>query len=171
MKKSSRTSDESTNEKVVEPNSRSEVMVVLSAFAVGVLFSLGLGFAGMTQPQKVIGFLNVADWDPALFFVMAGAVGTHALLYPLVRKRQTPVFDATWHVPTRRDLSARLVIGSVIFGVGWGLAGYCPGPAVTALASLASGDVRPLVFVASMVVGMVVFQKTARFLPSHHDRS
>jgi uncharacterized membrane protein YedE/YeeE len=131
------------------------------SFIVGLLFAIGLALSGMTQPQKVIGFLNPWDWDPALLFVMIGAIGVHALSYPLVRKRKSPLFDTKWHMPTRKDLSARLVLGSAIFGLGWGLGGYCPGPGVT---SLVSGDLLPIMFVVSMVAGMLFFKKTERHL-------
>lgn len=122
------------------------------SFFVGLLFAIGLGVAGMTQPTKVIGFLNIAHWDPSLMFVMLGSIAVHAPLYRLIRKRKSPLFDTQWHVPTRNDVTSKLVLGAAVFGVGWGLAGYCPGPALTSLASL---DVRPIAFVATMIIGMV----------------
>lgn len=128
-----------------------------AAFAVGFIFAIGIAISGMAQPQKVIGFLNPFDWDPALLFVMLGAVLVHTISYPLIRKRSSPLFDTKWHVPTRQDLTARLALGSMLFGIGWGLAGYCPGPAVT---SLASGDFRSVLFVGAMVMGMLFFKKT-----------
>lgn len=132
------------------------------SFASGLIFALGLGLAGMTQPQKIIGFLNVFAWDPSLIAVMAGAVGLHATLYPWIRRRHSPLFDVKWHVPDRRDLNPRLIGGAAIFGVGWGLGGYCPGPALTSLPSL---DMRVVVFVAAMVAGMLLFRWTEkRFL-------
>lgn len=133
-----------------------------ATFGVGLLFGVGLGIAGMTQPQKVIGFLDVANWDPTLLFVMMGAVGTHMVLYPIVRKRHTPLLDTKWHVPTRNDITPRLLVGSALFGIGWGLGGYCPGPALT---SIASGEPRTLAFVAAMFVGMWLFLKTGKYLP------
>lgn len=131
------------------------------SFLVGVLFSTGLALAGMTQPQKIIGFLNPWDWDPSLLFVMMGAVGVHILTYPLVRRRRSPLLDTQWHVPTRKDISARLLVGSALFGVGWGLGGFCPGPAVT---SVSSGDLRTIAFVFAMIVGMLLFKKTEPYL-------
>lgn len=126
------------------------------SFLVGLIFALGLGISGMTQPQKVIGFLDLTGaWDPSLIFVMAGAVGLHFLTYRLVRKKQTPLLDKIWHVPTSKEITPQLVVGSMMFGIGWGLAGYCPGPALTSLAGLNS---RTLIFVASMVAGMIVFK-------------
>lgn len=131
------------------------------AFAVGLIFSVGLALAGMTQPQKIIGFLNLSNWDPSLIFVMLGAVGVHTVSYKLIRKRTTPLFDTTWHVPTRNDVTPRLLLGAAIFGAGWGLAGFCPGPAMT---SLASGDARVFLFVISMLGGMLVLRKTEPYL-------
>ncbi|MBL7670553.1 MAG: YeeE/YedE family protein [Bdellovibrionaceae bacterium] len=128
----------------------------LVALVVGLLFALGLGIAGMTQPEKVIGFLDVADtWDPSLLFVMVGAVGFHFVTYRLIRKRSSPFFSPVWHVPTKRDLTPTLVIGSFIFGIGWGIAGYCPGPAITALASF---EVQPVIFILGLLLGMVSYK-------------
>lgn len=131
------------------------------AFLVGLLFAIGLAFSGMTQPQKVIGFLDIIHWDPSLIFVMVGAIVVHGLSYPLIRKRRTPLLDTKWHVPTRKDITPRLVIGSLLFGVGWGLAGYCPGPA---LSSVATGDTRTLSFVFFMLLGMLLFKRTEPYL-------
>jgi uncharacterized membrane protein YedE/YeeE len=131
-------------------------------FAVGFVFAIGLGVAGMTQPQKVIAFLDVLNWDPSLLFVMLGAIVTHALLYPVIRRRDSPLFDTKWQVPTRQDITPRLIIGSGLFGIGWGLGGYCPGPALT---SLASGNLQTIAFVAAMFTGMWLFQKTTKYLP------
>lgn len=131
------------------------------SFAVGLIFAIGLTFSGMTQPQKIIGFLNPFAWDPALLFVMIGAVGVHMITYPLIRKRTSPILDTKWHVPTRNDVTARLILGSALFGIGWGLGGYCPGPGVT---SMASGDLRAVVFVGAMIVGMILFKKTEPYL-------
>ena len=126
------------------------------SFVVGFIFAIGLAISGMTQPQKIIQFLSIKNWDPSLLFVMMGALAVHAISYPLVRKKSSPLFDTQWHVPTRNDLTARLVIGSSLFGVGWGLGGYCPGPGLT---SLASGQLSVVVFVLTMLLGMIVFKK------------
>ncbi len=131
------------------------------SFAVGFIFAIGLAVSGMTQPQKIINFLNPWEWDPSLLFVMLGAVGVHTISYPLVRKRTSPLLDTKWHVPTRKDVTNRLILGSALFGVGWGLGGFCPGPGVT---SLASGDFRVILFVGAMVVGMITFKKTEPYL-------
>jgi uncharacterized membrane protein YedE/YeeE len=132
-----------------------------ASFVVGLIFAVGLALSGMTQPQKIIAFLNPWAWDPSLLFVMLGAVAVHALSYPLVRRRTSPLLDTHWHIPTRKDLTTRLVLGSALFGVGWGLGGFCPGPGLT---SLPSGDSRPVVFVGAMIAGMLLFKKTERYL-------
>ncbi len=131
------------------------------SFSVGLLFAVGLAISGMTQPQQVIGFLDPWNWDPSLLFVMLGAVGVHLISYPLVKRRSSPLLDTKWHVPTRRDVTTRLILGSALFGIGWGLAGFCPGPALT---SLAAGDIRSVLFVGTMVFGMLLFKKTEPYL-------
>ena len=131
------------------------------AFIVGGVFAIGLALTGMTQPQKIIGFLDPWNWDPTLLYVMLGAISIHLLSYPFVRRRASPLLDTKWHVPTRNDVTARLAIGAAIFGIGWGLAGFCPGPG---LVSLASGDVRAILFVCSMIAGILVFRKVEPYL-------
>lgn len=127
------------------------------AFASGLLFALGLGVGGMTQPAKVVAFLDVAgDWDPSLALVMGGALLVYFVVQRVALARPHPLFDDRFHVPTRRDIDARLVVGSLLFGAGWGLGGYCPGPA---LVSLASGRSNVGVFVAAMLAGMWIFQR------------
>lgn len=129
----------------------------LVSLIVGTIFGLGLALSGMTQPQKVIGFLDLfGDWDPSLVFVMGGAVVVHLITYRWIRKRPTPLLSTQWHVPTKNEITPQLIMGSILFGVGWGLAGYCPGPALT---SLASGSQQTLVFVVSMLVGMLIYKK------------
>lgn len=128
----------------------------LVALVVGFIFSLGLGLAGMTQPQKVIGFLDLfGDWDPSLMFVMIGAISVHFFTYRIIRKRNSPLLSAKWYVPTNNEITPALVGGSFIFGVGWALGGFCPGPAIT---SLASFDVKVITFVVSMILGMFIFK-------------
>jgi uncharacterized membrane protein YedE/YeeE len=133
----------------------------LVSFAVGLLFAIGLALSGMTQPQKVIAFLDPWSWDPSLLFVMAGAILVHFAAYALIRKRQSPLLDTKWHVPTRKDVTPRLILGSALFGIGWGIAGFCPGPALT---SLTAGDARTGIFVGAMLLGMLLFKKTEPFL-------
>jgi hypothetical protein len=133
---------------------QSSLLGALIALAGGFLFAVGLAIAGMTQPSKVVGFLDVAgDWDPSLAFVMFGAVAVYMLGHRLVLRRDAPLLGSGFHLPTRRDIDPRLVIGSAIFGVGWGLAGYCPGPVI---AALGSGLAVPLVFVAAMALGVLL---------------
>jgi uncharacterized membrane protein YedE/YeeE len=128
----------------------------LAAFVVGFVFAIGLGLSGMTQPQKVIGFLDLfGNWDPSLIFVMIGAILVHLVTYRIIRRRNSPLFSTQWHVPTKKEITPALVLGAFIFGVGWGLGGFCPGPAVT---SLASFDPRVIQFVISMLVGMYLFK-------------
>lgn len=131
-------------------------MTHVVVFAVGVLFALGLGISGMTQPQKVVGFLDIlGSWDPSLMFVMIGAIGVHMISYRLIRKRSSPVLTADWHVPAEKRIDSKLLLGAALFGAGWGIAGYCPGPAIT---SLASFEAQPLIFVGSMIFGMLLLR-------------
>lgn len=122
-----------------------------SAFASGVLFALGLGVSGMTKPAKVIGFLDpLGAWDASLAFVMAGAIGVHLVAQRWITKRASPLFERRFHLPTRKDIDARLVLGAALFGLGWGLGGFCPGPG---LVSAAGGGGSALVFVVGMTAG------------------
>lgn len=123
-----------------------------AAFGAGLLFALGLGLSGMTRPEKVVGFLDVTRaWDPSLACVMGGAVLVALVGFRLALARGAPRFDQRFHLPTQRAIDARLVAGAAIFGVGWGLSGYCPGPA---LMSLVTGAPAVLVFVAAMLAGV-----------------
>jgi uncharacterized membrane protein YedE/YeeE len=135
---------------------------ILAAAAVGLIFGVGLVISGMTQPGKVIGFLDLTgNWNPALAFVMGGALLVSSLTYPLIRRLEHPLLDQHWHVPTSRLITPRLVLGSLLFGAGWGLAGYCPGPAVT---SLATFNAKPAIFVMAMLVGMLTYHAFEKFL-------
>jgi uncharacterized protein len=137
--------------------------LILNSFVVGFLFSLGLGISGMTQPQKILGFLDIfGNWDASLMFVMGGAVGLHLITYKLIRKRVHPIFDDKWHIPTNKKITPQLIIGSLLFGVGWGLAGYCPGPAIV---SLVTGQFEVILFVSSMLFGMLIFKLVEKNLP------
>ncbi len=120
----------------------------------GALFGFGLVLSRMIDPRRVQGFLDLADWDPTLMLVMVSAVSTTMLGYRIVLKRPRPVADEQFRVPTARSIDRRLVVGAVIFGVGWGLAGYCPGPALTAAAL---GFVEPLIVLGGVVVGSLLF--------------
>ena len=126
----------------------------LVAFVAGAVFGAGLLVSGMAVPAKVIGFLDVfGAWDASLVFVMLGAIGVHFIAYRLISGRPSPLLGASWALPTRRDIDLKLVAGAAVFGLGWGLSGYCPGPAVV---SLASGRAGILVFVLAMLAGMLV---------------
>jgi uncharacterized membrane protein YedE/YeeE len=125
-----------------------------AAFFMGMLFAIGLGVSGMTQPQKVLGFLDLAGaWDASLAFVMLGAIGVGLLPFHLYRRWTKPLLADRWRVPPYGKVDRPLLLGAALFGTGWGIAGYCPGPA---LVSLATADVRVILFVFSMAVGMVV---------------
>ncbi len=119
------------------------------------LFGFGLCIGGMTQPARITGFLDFAGaWDPSLLFVMIGAIAVYLPLYRVITRRKHPVFDSVFAVPTRTDINTRLIVGASIFGVGWGVGGFCPGPALT---SLATGYAPVIVFTLAMIVGMVLF--------------
>jgi uncharacterized protein len=123
------------------------------ALVSGLLFAIGLGLAGMTNPHKVLNFLDVfGDWDPSLALVMGGAILVYAPVYRRLKGEAAPKFGDRFHWPSKTDIDSKLVVGSVLFGIGWGIAGFCPGPAVVA-ASSGSGLV--LAFFAAMLVGML----------------
>ena len=129
-------------------------MIALFAFLSGGLFGVGLMLSGMTDANKVIGFLDLVDaWDPTLAFVMVGGIGAHLAFFKWITKKEKPLFDSQFWHPTAQDLDKKLIIGAALFGIGWGLGGYCPGPA---LVSIASGIQEPLAFTGAMVLGMFV---------------
>jgi uncharacterized protein len=128
----------------------------LVALISGLLFAFGLGLSGMTQPSKVFGFLDLfGNWDPTLIFVMVGAIGVHFIAYLAIKKRPSPILAPRWEIPKKTEITPALIIGGTLFGMGWGLGGYCPGPA---LVSFATFEYRTLVFLTSMLVGMFLFQ-------------
>ncbi|MBR0831484.1 YeeE/YedE family protein [Bradyrhizobium manausense] len=142
-------------------------MAVLIQFAIGLIFGLGLILSGMSNPAKVLNFLDVGGiaagtWDASLMFVMGGAVAVTFVGFSRVLKLARPFFADRFYVPTRRDIDPRIIIGPAIFGVGWGLAGFCPGPALTALGF---GSASAVIFVAAMCAGMVLARWSAH-LPS-----
>lgn len=127
----------------------------VAALAVGFIFAVGLGLAGMTDPKNVVAFLDVfGNWNPSLIFVMGGALVVHMILFRIITKQPAPLLASQFQLPKRRDIDKRLIFGSMLFGIGWGLAGYCPAPAITALADFSSS---PAVFVVSMLSGMALF--------------
>ncbi len=128
----------------------------LIAFIVGLIFSLGLGISGMTKIQVVKGFLDVTgDWNPSLIGVMAGAISIHSILFFFIKKRSLPLLDNKFHLPTRKDIDGQLILGAALFGLGWGWAGICPGPAIVAMTS---GNFNIILFVISMLFGMGIFK-------------
>ena len=130
----------------------------LTSFISGIVFALGLGISGMTRPIKVIGFLDFfGNWDASLAFVMIGAIGVYLVAYRLSRNMAAPLLGPAFSIPKRTDLDARLIAGAALFGAGWGLGGFCPGPAITALAS---GAAPVAVFVASMAAGIYLHSRT-----------
>ncbi|MFT7651896.1 MAG: putative membrane protein YedE/YeeE [Candidatus Azotimanducaceae bacterium] len=132
----------------------------LSALLGGVIFGAGLVVSGMTNPDKVLAFLTLGShWDPALMFVLGGAVVTATIGYQLVGKRHAPLFDVEFHTPTSTVIDKPLIMGAVLFGGGWGLAGFCPGPAIVGLLTL---DPRAAVFMIAFVIGMIGFEQWQR---------
>ncbi len=128
----------------------------ISALIAGLVFGLGLSVAEMVNPEKVLGFLDLfGNWDPSLAFVMGGALIVTAIGYRLVWMRSKPVFEAKFQVPGNRTIDKRLMIGAVLFGIGWGLVGLCPGPAI---ASLTFGGTPALAFSAAMLAGVMLFE-------------
>ncbi|WP_108462421.1 DUF6691 family protein [Devosia naphthalenivorans] len=126
---------------------------VLSAAAIGLVFGTGIVIAGMANPAKVLNFFDVfGTWDPSLLLVMGSALVVTFIGYGFVLRRPAPLFDRKFHLPTKRDLDVPLIAGSALFGIGWGIAGFCPGGAIPALGS---GEPSPLIFVAAMIGGIL----------------
>jgi uncharacterized membrane protein YedE/YeeE len=133
-------------------------MIPVFSFLAGLIFGTGLCVSGMIQPSKVLGFLDLAGrWDPSLAFVMAGAISVGAVAFSTAGKRTATLLGNAFDIPTKRDIDRRLLTGSLIFGVGWGLSGICPGPAI---ALLAFGSSQAITFVAAMLAGMLIFELT-----------
>lgn len=131
-------------------------MHILASLLAGLVFGLGLIVSGMANPAKVLGFLDLAGaWDPSLGLVMGGAVAVGAVAFFVARKRVVSLLGSPMRLPTSRDIDRRLVGGSLLFGIGWGVAGFCPGPGLVALGM---GEVKALVFVAAMLAGMVIWE-------------
>jgi len=135
-------------------------MLILTAMLAGLVFGIGLIISGMANPAKVLGFLDISgSWDPSLAFVMAGAIAVGALAFALARRRSASLLGAPIKLPAGREIDRRLVTGSALFGVGWGIAGFCPGPA---LVSLGAGNHKAMLFVAAMLAGMAIFELLER---------
>ena len=140
----------------------------ISEFVVGLLFGLGLLLSGMADPGKVLGFLDLfGAWDPSLAFVMGGAIAVGFFAFAMAKKRTTTFLGSALQLPKSNHIDKRLVVGSLLFGAGWGLAGFCPGPG---LVSLASGQVKAAVFVGAMIAGMVLFELADRYLHKSEKR-
>lgn len=128
----------------------------LSSFVAGLVFGLGLLLSGMANPEKVLGFLDLAGaWDPSLALVMAGAILVGVVAFALARGRHVSLLGFDMRLPGEGGITTRLVVGSLLFGAGWGLAGFCPGPGIVALGA---GELKAVVFVVAMVAGMALFQ-------------
>lgn len=135
---------------------------IAAGLASGLLFGLGLVISGMSDPAKVLNFLDLfGSWDPSLAFVMAGAVAVTFVGYRLTLARSRPMFDQSFHLPTAKDLDPSLITGAAVFGLGWGLIGFCPGPAITAIPLFAEGT---LVFVPAMIAGMWAARATPKLI-------
>ena len=130
--------------------------VLFFALVSGLLFGLGLILSGMANPAKVLGFLDLAGlWDPSLAFVMGGAIAIGSIAFAIAKKRHLSYLGLSMQIPTNRAIDKRLALGSVVFGIGWGLAGICPGPAIVLLGA---GSIKGAVFVSSMLMGMGIYQ-------------
>ncbi|TGN41630.1 DUF6691 family protein [Marinobacter confluentis] len=128
----------------------------LVSFLAGLVFGLGLLISGMANPEKVLGFLDLAGlWDPSLALVMVGAIAVGVIAFRIAGLRRLTLLGLEFRLPTKTDIDKRLVVGSVVFGAGWGLAGFCPGPALVAMGA---GEQKAVVFVVAMLAGMALFE-------------
>ena len=128
----------------------------ISSFLVGFLFALGLGLSGMTNPHKVLSFLDITgNWDPSLIFVMVGAICVNAVLFYFILKKEKPIYDEKFCLPTKKNIDKKLILGSMLFGIGWGLAGFCPGPAIVTVVSLNNSVIT---FCLAMLVGAYIYK-------------
>ncbi|MGF1519055.1 MAG: DUF6691 family protein [Nodosilinea sp.] len=137
-----------TTQSASTPHALAQNLIALTA---GLLFGLGLSFSQMIDPQRVIGFLDIfGTWDPTLTFVLGGAVLVTLISFRLILRRPTPLLSRKFFLPTRNDIDRPLVLGAALFGIGWGLGGYCPGPAI---AAVGLGSANPFLFIAAMIAG------------------
>lgn len=135
-------------------------MNIVTSLISGLVFGLGLILSGMANPAKVLGFLDLTGrWDPSLGFVMAGAIAVGAMAFAAARNRAASVLGQAMKLPTARQIDRRLIGGSVLFGIGWGIAGFCPGPGLVAMGM---GEVKAVAFVLAMLAGMGVFELVER---------
>ena len=143
-------------------------MNALVSFLSGLVFGIGLILSGMSDPAKVIGFLDFAGrWDPSLALVMAGAVLVGFFAFAFARRRTTTLLGGAMHLPQKGDITSRLVLGSAVFGIGWGLAGFCPGPS---LVSFGSGQPKAALFVLAMIAGMYLYEGAERLIHSPREK-
>lgn len=139
-------------------------MYILTSLLAGLVFGVGLIVSGMANPAKVLGFLDLAGrWDPSLALVMAGAISVGLISFAVAKRRTQSFLRTEMKLPKARDIDQRLVGGGLLFGIGWGVAGFCPGPAVVALGM---GETKAVVFVVAMLVGMGVFELLERRKPA-----
>jgi uncharacterized membrane protein YedE/YeeE len=143
------------------------------SFLSGLLFSLGLGYSGMTQTHVVKGFLDVfGHWNMNLLGVMMAAIGIHSTVFIFVKKRKSPLLDVQFYLPMKKAIDKKLLLGAALFGMGWGWSGICPGPAIV---SLAGGHLNTILFVGSLVLGMVFFKTMEKFFSknkmSEHEKA
>ncbi len=139
-------------------------MRILSAIVIGLIFGLGISISGMANPAKVLNFFDIfGTWDPSLAFVMAGALAVNIPGYRLALRRSAPVVEPRFQLPDKRVIDRRLVLGSATFGIGWGIAGFCPGGALPVISTLEPGV---LLFVAALIVGMLVARLPSTWFPS-----
>lgn len=139
-------------------------MILISAFMSGLIFGIGLILSGMTDPAKVIGFLDVTgSWDPSLAFVMLGAIAVAYFAFRIATRQSKTILGETIALPAKKEIDTRLIVGSITFGIGWGLAGYCPGPAIASIATNAS---EPILFSAAMLAGMAIYEVLQKLMPS-----
>ena len=135
-------------------------MLFLTSLIAGLVFGVGLIISGMTNPEKIIGFLDIlGNWDPSLLFVMLGAIFISFFAFRLASKKSVSFLGQTMNIPTKKDIDLPLIYGSIIFGIGWCLAGYCPGPAIASIATINS---QPVIFVIAMLFGMLVYEAIKR---------
>ena len=138
---------------------------LFSQYAIGVLFGWGLIISGMSNPEKILGFLDLTGlWDPSLIFVMLGAVLVGLAGFYVASKRTEAFFGGALHIPARKEITKPLIVGSLIFGAGWGIAGFCPGPALVAVGA---GHLKALIFVIAMLVGMEICE---HFFTAHKNK-